>query len=140
MAEEGLLYDPATTNDDRPYFAAVSGRPMLVLPYAFDTNDAHFWGGQSGPGYTGATNSFGYLKDPFDVLYRESDESATMMSVGLHARIVRPGRVASIIRFLEYVRTKDGVWIAKRNDIAAHFAREFAPANTWNLDAIASLS
>lgn len=43
MAEEGLLYDSATTHDDRPYFADVSGRPMLVLPYAVDTNDARFW-------------------------------------------------------------------------------------------------
>ncbi|OQD98810.1 hypothetical protein PENSOL_c008G05901 [Penicillium solitum] len=43
MAEEGLLYDSATTHDDRPYFADVSGRLMLVLPYAVDTNDARFW-------------------------------------------------------------------------------------------------
>ncbi|VUC29709.1 unnamed protein product [Clonostachys rosea] len=136
MAEEGLLFDSATTNDDRPYFADVSGRPMLIVPYALDTNDARFWGGQSGPGYTGSTDFFDYLKDAFDVLYRESDESATIMSIGLHARIMRPGRVASIIRFLEYVKAFDGAWIAKRGDIAAHFARQFAPANTWNLETI----
>ena len=140
MAEEGLLYDSATTNDDRPYFADVSGRPMLVLPYAVDTNDARFWGGQSGPGYTGSTDIFDYLKDAFDVLYRESGESATMMSIGLHARIMRPGRVASIIRFLEYVKTFEGTWVAKRSDIAAHFARQFAPKNAWNLDTVNSLS
>ncbi|KAF2015361.1 carbohydrate esterase family 4 protein [Aaosphaeria arxii CBS 175.79] len=139
MAEEGLLFDSATSNDDRPYFADVSGRPMLVLPYAVDTNDARFWGGQSGPGFTGSTDFFDYLKDAFDVLYRESDHSATMMSIGLHARIMRPGRVASLIRFLEYVTKFDGAWIAKRSDIAAHFARKFAPANTWNLEAIPDL-
>ncbi|KAI1370795.1 putative chitin deacetylase [Hypoxylon crocopeplum] len=140
MAEEGLLYDSATTNDDRPYFADVSGRPMLILPYALDTNDARFWGGQSGPGYTGSTDFFDYLKDAFDVLYRESDESGTMMSIGLHARIMRPGRAASLLRFLEYVSKFDRVWIAKRSDIAAHFARQFAPENTWNLDALSDLS
>ncbi|KAF4965345.1 hypothetical protein FSARC_6840 [Fusarium sarcochroum] len=139
MAEEGLLYDSATTNDDRPYFADVSGRPMLVLPYAVDTNDARFWGGQSGPGYTGSTDFFDYLKDAFDVLYRESDESATMMSVGLHARIMRPGRVASIIRFLKYVQEFEGTWVAKRSDIAAHFIREFAPADTWNINSVRAL-
>jgi allantoinase len=136
MAEEGLLFDSATTNDDRPYFADVSGRPMLVLPYAVDTNDARFWGGQSGPGFTGSTDFFDYLKDAFDVLYRESDESATMMSIGLHARIMRPGRVASLIRFLEYIKTFEGAWVAKRVDIAAHFAKQFAPENTWNLDSM----
>ncbi|KAL4722145.1 hypothetical protein ACLX1H_010917 [Fusarium chlamydosporum] len=134
MAEEGLLYDSATTNDDRPYFADVLGRPMLVLPYAIDTNDARFWGGQTGPGFTGSTDFFDYLKDAFDVLYSESGESATMMSIGLHARIMRPGRVASIIRFIEYVQGFEGTWIAKRSDIAAHFARKFAPADTWNLE------
>lgn len=139
MAEEGLLFDSATTNDDRPYFAQVSGRPMLVLPYAVDTNDARFWGGQSGPGYTGSTDFFDYLKDAFDTLYRESDVSATMMSIGLYARIMRPGRVASIIRFLEYISRFDGAWVAKRSDIAAHFARQFAPADTWNLDVLSSL-
>lgn len=138
MAEEGLLYDSATSNDDRPYFADVSGRPMLILPYALDTNDARFWGGQSGPGFTGSTDFFDYLKAAFDVLYRESDESGTMMSIGLHARIMRPGRVASLIRFLGYVSKFAGAWVAKRSDIAAHFARLFAPENTWNLDTLAT--
>lgn len=132
MAEEGLLYDSASTADDVPYFSDVSGRPMLVVPYAVDTNDARFWGGASGPGFTGSTDFFDYLRDAFDVLYSESGSGAKMMSVGLHARIMRPGRVASLIRFLEYVNSFDGVWIAKRNDIAAHFAGLFAPQDTWN--------
>jgi allantoinase len=136
MAEEGLLFDSATSNDDRPYFDQVSGRPMLILPYAVDTNDARFWGGQSGPGFTGSTDFFDYLKDAFDVLYRESNESATMMSIGLHARIMRPGRVASLIKFLEYVNRFEGAWVAKRTDIAKHFARHMAPPDTWNLDTI----
>lgn len=88
-AEEGLLYDAVTTNDDWPYYADVAGRPMLVLPYAVDTNDARFRGDQFGPGYTGSTDFFDYLRDAFDVLYGESGESATMMSIGLHARIMR---------------------------------------------------
>lgn len=132
MAEEGLLYDSATSNDDLPYYAGVAGRPMLILPYALDTNDARFWGGQSGPGYTGSTDFFDYLRDAFDVLYRESATTGRMMSVGLHARIMRPGRVASLIRFLEYVKRFDDVWIAQRNDIAFDFARRFAPEGAWN--------
>ncbi|KIH88718.1 hypothetical protein SPBR_07655 [Sporothrix brasiliensis 5110] len=140
MTEEGLAYGSATTNDDRPYYADVAERPMLVLPYAVDTNDARFWRGQSGPGYTGSTDFFDYLRDAFDVLYVESDESATLMLVGLHARIMRPGRVASIVRFLAYVGQKEGVWIAKHNDIAAHFASLFAPSNAWNREVLHSVS
>jgi peptidoglycan/xylan/chitin deacetylase (PgdA/CDA1 family) len=41
-----------------------------------------------------------------------------MMSVGLHCRLAgRPGRLASLERFLKYVRTKK-VWVARRIDIA----------------------
>ncbi|WP_433509333.1 polysaccharide deacetylase family protein [Nonomuraea sp. CA-143628] len=140
MAEEGLLYDSATSNDDRPYYTDVAGRPMLVLPYAVDTNDARFWGGQSGPGFTGSTDFFDYLKAAFDVLYAESETSGSMMSIGLHARIMRPGRADSIRRFLDYVSGFEGAWVAKRNDIAVAFARRFAPDNAWNHHALDSLS
>jgi allantoinase len=132
MAAEGLLYDSATANDDLPYYADVDGRPMLVVPYALDTNDARFWGGQTGPGYTGSTDFFDYLRDAFDVLHRESDQTGRMMSIGLHARIMRPGRVAALRRFLEYLGRFDDVWIAQRNEIAFDFARRFAPAGAWN--------
>jgi len=132
MAEEGLLFDSATSNDDLPYYSDVDGRPMLVVPYAVDTNDARFWGGQSGPGYTGSTDFFEYLRDAFDVLYAESEHTAKMMSIGLHARIMRPGRVASLRKFLDYVSGFDEVWIAKRSDIATEFATRFAPDNAWN--------
>jgi allantoinase len=132
MAEEGLLYDCATTNDDLPYYTDVLGRPMLIVPYALDTNDARFWGGQTGPGYTGSTDFFDYLRDAFDVLYQESDRTGRMMSVGLHARIMRPGRVAAVRRFIEYVSRFDDVWIAQRNEIAFDFARRFAPDRAWN--------
>lgn len=132
MAEEGLLYDSAATNDDIPYYADVSGRPMLVVPYALDTNDARFWGGQTGPGYVGSTDFFDYLRDAFDVLHEESASTGRIMSVGLHARIMRPGRVAALRRFLEYISDFDDVWIAQRNDIALDFARRFAPSGAWN--------
>jgi allantoinase len=132
MAEEGLLYDSATTNDDIPYFSPVAGRPMLIVPYAVDTNDARFWGGQSGPGYTGPADFFDYLKGAVDVLRAETDDTARLMSVGLHARIMRPGRIAALYRFLEYVSGFPDVWIAKRDDIASHFAGLFAPPDTWN--------
>jgi peptidoglycan/xylan/chitin deacetylase (PgdA/CDA1 family) len=132
MAEEGLLYDSATVNDDLPYNVGVAGRPMLVVPYALDTNDARFWGGQTGPGYTGATDFFDYLRDAFDILHQESATTGRMMSVGLHARIMRPGRVAALRRFLEHVSGYSDVWIAQRNEIAFDFAHRFAPDGAWN--------
>ena len=47
-----------------------------------------------------------------------------MMSVGLHCRIVgRPGRAASLARFLDYVKSHDQVWVCKRDEIAQHWLK-----------------
>jgi peptidoglycan/xylan/chitin deacetylase (PgdA/CDA1 family) len=45
-----------------------------------------------------------------------------MLSVGLHCRIAgRPGRLAALDRFLEYVSARPNVWITRRIDIARHW-------------------
>ena len=46
-----------------------------------------------------------------------------MMSIGLHCRLIgRPGRVQALRRFIDYVQGYDGVWCARRIDIAQHWA------------------
>jgi peptidoglycan/xylan/chitin deacetylase (PgdA/CDA1 family) len=45
-----------------------------------------------------------------------------MMSVGLHCRLVgRPGRAASLARFLDHVVACGDVWVATREEIARHW-------------------
>jgi len=45
-----------------------------------------------------------------------------MLSIGLHCRLVgRPARTAALARFLDYVQQHDGVWVARRIDIARHW-------------------
>jgi len=74
-------------------------------------------------GFNSGDQFFAYLKDAFDVLYEEGNRMPRMMSVGLHCRLVgRPGRLASLERFLKYVRGKK-VWIARRIDIARHWLK-----------------
>jgi allantoinase len=44
------------------------------------------------------------------------------MSIGLHCRLVgRPGRFASLKRFLDYVLKHDKTWVCRRIDIARHW-------------------
>jgi peptidoglycan/xylan/chitin deacetylase (PgdA/CDA1 family) len=68
------------------------------------------------------------------VLYAEGDPAGLdrpkLLSVGLHCRLAgRPGRAAALARFLDYARRHDGVWIARRIDIARHWlATHPAPA------------
>ena len=77
----------------------------------------------SAQGFNSGEQFYAYLKDAFDVLYEEGNRLPRMMSVGLHCRLAgRPGRLASLERFLKYVRGKK-VWFARRIDIARNWLK-----------------
>jgi allantoinase len=120
VAEEGgFLYDADAYDDDLPYWADISDRKQLIVPYTLDVNDMRFAALQ---GFNSGDQYFTYLKDSFDTLYEEGAETPKMMSVGLHCRLVgRPGRIAALKRFLEYAASHSGVWFARRIDIARHW-------------------
>lgn len=124
VAEEGgFVYDADAYDDDLPYWADVAGKKQLIVPYTLDVNDMRFAALQ---GFNSGDQYFTYLKDTFDTLYEEGAEAPKMMSVGLHCRLVgRPGRIAALKRFIEYVKSHDKVWFAKRIEIARHWQSEF---------------
>jgi peptidoglycan/xylan/chitin deacetylase (PgdA/CDA1 family) len=112
----GFLYDSNAYNDDVPYVVTVLGRPHVVLPYAFDTNDMRF---ANNGGFVFGDDFARYCIDAFDRLYGEGARVPRMMSVGLHLRIIgRPGRIAGLERFLAHAASKPGVWFTRRDDIA----------------------
>jgi allantoinase len=118
----GFVYDSDSYADDLPYWTC-DPTPHLVVPYTLDSNDMRFATAQ---GFNAGEQFFDYLKSAFDVLYREGDpdglNAPKMLSIGLHCRIVgRPGRIAALERFLDYVRGHERVWIARRIDIARHW-------------------
>jgi len=125
----GFLYDADSYADDLPYWVRVSGRPHLVVPYAFDTNDMRF---AMANGFNTGEAFCAYLRDTFDVLYAEGAARPAMMSVGLHCRLVgRPGRSAGLRRFLDHVQRHDGVWICRRIDIARHWRAHHPAAEEY---------
>ena len=100
----------------------VGDKPHLVVPYSLTTNDLKFGRGVFGSG----EDFFAFLRDSFDVLYEEGAELPRMMSVGLHMRLTgHPGRAKALIRFIEYLRSHDRVWICRRGDIARHWISRF---------------
>jgi len=123
----GFAYVSDSYADDLPYWHEHAGRRQLVIPYTLDANDMRFATAQ---GFNSGDQFFAYLKDTFDVLYAEGAAgSPKMMSVGLHCRLVgRPGRAAALARFLDYVKGHEKVWLARRIDIAAHWAKAHPPA------------
>jgi len=128
----GFRYDADYYGDDLPFWQEVAhtgadGKPavtpQLIVPYTLDTNDMRFAAMQ---GFNSGTQFFDYLKDAFDVLYKEGDPNGLnqpkMLSIGLHCRLVgRPARAAALARFLDYVQGHEGVWITRRIDIAEHW-------------------
>ncbi len=45
-----------------------------------------------------------------------------MMSIGMHCRVLgKPGRIGALRRFLDHVQGHEGLWIARRIDIARHW-------------------
>jgi allantoinase len=131
----GLVYDSDSYADDLPYWTevavgAANNQPgaarlvsHLVVPYALDTNDMRFATAQ---GFNSGAQFYDYLTAAFDTLYREGDpnglDQPKMLSIGLHCRLAgRPGRIAALERFLEYVLQREHVWICRRIDIARHW-------------------
>ena len=120
IAEEGgFLYDADDYSDDLPFWTIVDGKSHLVVPYTLDSNDMRF---ASPQGFNAGDQFFSYLKDSFDTLYAEGANRPKMLSIGLHCRIVgRPGRLASLKRFIEYAQSHPDVWFCRRIDIARHW-------------------
>ena len=126
VEEGGFLYDADDYSDDLPFWSHEFGTPHLVIPYTLDANDMRFATAQ---GFNSGDQFFTYLKDAFDLLYGEGKRHPKMMSVGLHCRLAgRPGRAASVARFLEYITGFDDVWICRRIDIANHWIENFLEA------------
>ncbi len=110
-----------TYDDDLPYWREVGSRDQLILPYTLEANDMRF---ATAPGYIEGEQFFTYLRDSFDTLYAEGVAGrAKMFSIGLHCRLIgRPGKIAGLIRFLDYANSHKDVWFATRGDIARHWA------------------
>jgi peptidoglycan/xylan/chitin deacetylase (PgdA/CDA1 family) len=123
LVEAGYSYHMDDFSRDQPFWdrSPELPKPMLVLPYALDSNDMKFW---SHPGVTPAS-WLEYARDSFDWLLAEARGSGAprMMSLGIHLRIMgRPGRIGAYHGFLRHAAKARGVWIATRRDIARHFA------------------
>ncbi|MEI2418270.1 allantoinase PuuE [Orrella sp. JC864] len=120
----GIEYDSDYYGDDLPFWTEVargdgSRTPHLVVPYTLDANDMRFATPQ---GFNTGGHFFEYLRDTFDVLYAEGQDTPRMMSVGMHCRLLgRPGRLAGLQRFLDHIGRHDRVWVARRIDIARHW-------------------
>jgi peptidoglycan/xylan/chitin deacetylase (PgdA/CDA1 family) len=129
LAEEGFTYHMDDYSADFPFWDCVDTaqglKPMVIVPYAIDTNDMKMWVAPAMQPWDWAR----YAIATFDQLYGEAKSGrASMMSIGLHLRIVgRPGRIGAFAQFLDHVSQKRDVWVASRGAIAEAFAAKVPP-------------
>jgi putative urate catabolism protein len=127
VEQGGYLYDSDYYGDDLPFWMEVKKSdgettPHLVVPYTLDTNDMRFALPQ---GFSHGDEFFEYLRDAFDVMYAEGEDHPTMMSIGMHCRLLgRPARFKALQRFLDHIEKHDRVWVCRRIDIAKHWIKE----------------
>ncbi|OLP54649.1 hypothetical protein BJF92_08830 [Rhizobium rhizosphaerae] len=115
IEEGGFLYDSDAYNDDLPYNLDVAGHRHVILPYAFDTNDMHYFHTQRFAGRDFAD----YVIDAADWLHREGGR---MLSIGLHLRMIgRPGRIGALAMIIDHLAAKPDISVARRADIAWHW-------------------
>jgi peptidoglycan/xylan/chitin deacetylase (PgdA/CDA1 family) len=126
LCETGrLAYDRDSLADELPYWVNVLGRPHLVIPYSFETNDNRF---DQNHGFSTGEDFARYMIDCFETLYAEGASAPKMMSLALHDRLIgRPGRITGLVRFLEHIKSRDKVWIATGQEIAEHWRQVHPP-------------
>lgn len=119
VEEGGFRYDSDYYGDELPFWKTVDGQPHLVVPYSLTHNDGKY------AGAVGTSEQwFQFIRDGFDMLYREGASQPKMMSVGLHMRLIgHPARAAGLERLLDHICKHEGVWITRRIDIADHWAQ-----------------
>lgn len=115
LQDLGFLYHIDDPSRDEPFVTQLRGRPFVTVPYTMHMNDivSFDFKGYDPAAYEQA------LRDEFDQLYDEGAGRRRMMVISLHDRISgHAGRVRLLDRFLTYVRSKHGVWFARKDEIA----------------------
>jgi peptidoglycan/xylan/chitin deacetylase (PgdA/CDA1 family) len=127
LAEQGFLYSSNAFDDDLPYWDRTVTPPLLVVPYALDSNDMKFFHPN---GFVRASEMVGYIDDALSVLIAEAKAGKPrLLNIGFHLRIVgRPARFRAFADILALLRRHEAdIWVATRADIARSFAAQCPP-------------
>ncbi len=127
LAERGFRYTSNGFDDDLPYWDTSGATPLLVVPYALDTNDMKFFHPN---GFVRAGEMVDYVGDALATLLAEARRGRpALLNIGFHLRIAgRPGRYPAFAGILDLLgRHRDELWIARRDAIAAAFAAAVPP-------------
>jgi len=122
LAEEGIEYVCDWVNDDQPVQMTLeSGRKITAVQYALELNDLPVFVRKNH-----TPEQFGdMIRRTFDVLYREAEHTAKVMTIALHPYLSGlPHRIDALDKALEYICGHDKVWRATGIEVVeAHRAQ-----------------
>ncbi len=122
LRERGFHYTSNAFDDDLPYWdRSDPAGPLLVVPYALDTNDMKFFHPN---GFVRAREMVEYVEDALTTLEAEAQRGRPrLLNIGFHLRIAgRPARFGAFRGVLALLAARrQTIWIARRAEIAAAF-------------------
>jgi peptidoglycan/xylan/chitin deacetylase (PgdA/CDA1 family) len=119
LADQGFKFYCDLMNDDQPYIIRTQHGPIVGVPYSNVINDFTMVTRQALS--TDAMRD--QLIEEFDVLYAEGAKTARIMNVGLHPHVTgRAHRIRAIREFIAHAQKHEGVWWARREEIADWYA------------------
>lgn len=127
LSEEGFGYVAEWgINDDLPYAFTVGDGSLLAIPYPQETNDLPVFIRLQ----RSAEEGYRQFVDQFDVLYEESAKNGKVMTISLHPYIIGvPHRIKVLDRVLEHIKSRDGVWFAKAEEVEDWYRTRVLPAS-----------
>lgn len=122
LTEAGLSYTCDWCNDEQPYPIPVRAGRLISVPYSMEVNDVIVWGskGQSGEDF------FSLIRDQFDVLYRDGEQSGRVMSISLHPHLAGQAfRSKWIDKAFDYITSHQYVWRTTATEIAGWYYQHY---------------
>ena len=106
LAAAGFKYTNDYVHDDEPSVCETAHGRLVTIPYSFDTNDITMMSLDKHEG----RHFYDRNVDHFEVLYRESEKRAKVMTIPLHAYLSgQPHRFIHLERLYRYLHGKPGV-------------------------------
>jgi allantoinase len=126
FAEAGGTYTCDLFHDDQPTPIKLrSGKPFVSIPYSLEMNDTiAYVVNKITPRQYGQM-----IKDNFDKLYEEGENSGTVMCIPLHNyQVSFPHRLSAFEEALAYITSHKDVWITTGKEIAEYYLAHYYDA------------
>lgn len=126
FGEDGGFYTCDLFHDDQPTPIALrSNKRFVSIPYSLEMNDTiAYVVNKVEPRRYGQM-----LKDNFDRLYQEGEESGTIMCIPTHNyQVACPHRMKAFEEALDYITSHPDVWVTTGREIADYFRSHYYDA------------